>query len=185
MTDEELALLCQSGDKAAWEELYKRYKPRVLSIARRFFLSGGETEDLVQEGMCGLYSAVSGYKSGGGSFSAFAHSCIKNRIVDTVKRGGGAKYSALNDFLPIYGVGEELYSSDCDTEQEVIGRETRREFLQKMSKILSALEFKVVVLYIDGLTMAEISSALGTGVKSVDNALSRAKHKLQKMVSEN
>ena len=61
MTDERLAILCQSGDEAAWEELYKRYKPRVLSIARRFFLCGGETEDLVQEGMCGLYFAVGGF----------------------------------------------------------------------------------------------------------------------------
>ena len=68
MTVEDLAVLCQSGDKSAWEELYKIYKPRVLKIARRFFLCGGESEDLVQEGMCGLYSAVNGYRSGGGSF---------------------------------------------------------------------------------------------------------------------
>ena len=183
MTDERLAILCQSGDEAAWEELYKRYKPRVLSIARRFFLSGGETEDLVQEGMCGLYSAVNGYKSGGGDFAAFAHSCIKNRIVDTVKKSGGAKYSALNNFLPISEVGEELYYSQQNTEDEVLRREDRRELLHNMSKILSSLEFKAVIMYTDGMTMAEISSALGKPPKSIDNALTRAKNKLHKLIS--
>ena len=64
MTEEELVGLCRNGNKNAWEELYSIYKPRVLKIARRFFLSGGETEDLVQEGMCGLYSAVNGYNQG-------------------------------------------------------------------------------------------------------------------------
>jgi RNA polymerase sporulation-specific sigma factor len=184
MTDEELALSSQRGDKSAWEELYKRYKPKVLSIARRFFLSGGEVEDLVQEGMCGLYSAVNGYKKDGGSFAGFAYRCIKNRIVDAVKKSETPKYAALNGFLPIDTLGEELYSSTEDTEREVIDRESRREFLQKMSKLLSALEFKAIVLYIDGLTMSEISKALDIPIKSVDNAITRAKHKLLNIISQ-
>jgi RNA polymerase sporulation-specific sigma factor len=184
MSDEELAMLTQSGDKTAWEELYKRYKPKVLSIARRFFLSGGEVEDLVQEGMCGLYAAVSGYKKDSGSFAGYAYRCIKNRIVDAVKKSEGAKYSALNGFLPIDTLGEELYSSTEDTEREVIDRESRSEFLQKMSKNLSSLEFKAIILYVDGLTMTEISSALGVSKKSVDNAITRAKQKLLNMISQ-
>ena len=177
MSDEELALVCQRGDKAAWEELYKRYKPRVLAIARRFFLCGGETEDLVQEGMCGLYSAVNGFKAGGASFSAYANSCIRNRIVDTVKLNSGAKHSALNNFLPILEIGEELFSSD-NPEDELIKREDKRELLHKMSKILSNLEFKAMVMYTDGMTMTEISRALDITTKSADNAINRAKHKL-------
>lgn len=183
MTDDELAILCQSGDKAAWEELYKRYKPRVLSVARRFFLSGGETEDLVQEGMCGLYSAVNGFKRGGATFSAYAYSCIRNRIVDAVKKNSGAKYSALNNFLPIVEVGEELYLSQENPEDEIIRREDRREFLHKMSKMLSSLEFKAVVMYTDGMAMSDISAALDKSPKSVDNALTRAKRKLQKIIT--
>ncbi len=183
MTDEELAALCRAGDKQAWEELYKRYKPRVLSIARRFFLSGGETEDLVQEGMCGLYSAVSGYTQGGTPFSAYAYSCIRNRILDAVKKNSGAKHSALNNFLPIVEVGEQLFLSPDTPEDELIKREDRKELLHKMSKILSSLEFKTVVMYTDGMTMSEISSALDKSVKSIDNALTRAKHKLLKLIS--
>ncbi|MDE7452882.1 MAG: sigma-70 family RNA polymerase sigma factor [Clostridia bacterium] len=182
MTDEQLVVLCRSGDGAAWEELYKKYKPRVLSVARRFFLSGGETEDLVQEGMCGLYFAVCGFKEGGASFSSYAYSCIKNRILDTVKKSGGAKYSALNNFLPI-DTGEEIYLSGENPEEQIIGVENGRELLQKMSKILSSLEFKSLVMYTDGMTLSEISSALDKGPKSVDNALTRAKHKLQKSIS--
>lgn len=181
MTDEKLINLCRDGDKGAWEELYERYRPRVLKIARRFFLSGGETEDLVQEGMCGLYSAVSSYKEGGASFSAYAYSCIRNRIVDAVKKSESLKNSALNNFVPI--CEEEAENLSSSPEEELIWREDKREILQKMSKVLSSFEFKAMVLYIDGMSMAEISSALGKPTKSVDNAITRSKYKLQKLIS--
>ena len=183
MTVEDLAVLCQRGYKSAWEELYKIYKPRVLKIARRFFLCGGESEDLVQEGMCGLYSAVNGYRSGGGSFFAYADRCIRNRIVDTVKKSGADRHSALNNFLPIFEIGEKCTTGESP-EDEVIMREDRRELLLKMSKNLSSLEFKAFEMYTEGMTMSEISSALGKTAKSVDNALNRAKNKLQKLISE-
>ena len=183
MTDEQLALACQGGDKAAWEQLYTKYKPIVLCIARRFFLSGGETEDLVQEGMCGLYSAVTGFKPGIGGFSTYANRCIRNRIVDAVKLSNGAKHSALNNFLPIMEVGSEWASHD-NPEDEVIGREGKKEVLQKMSKVLSSLEFKAIIMYTDGMTMSEISSALGKNSKSIDNAINRAKNKLQNLLTE-
>lgn len=182
MTDEQLAALCQSGDKAAWEEMYKRYKPHVLKTARRFFLSGGETEDLVQEGMFALYSAVNGFRHDGASFSAYADRCIKNRIVDAVKKSVGAKHSALNNFLPILEMGEK-WATDSP-EDEVIMLEDKRELLLKMSKSLSALEFKALEMYIEGMTMTEISSALDKSPKSVDNALNRAKNKLHKLIAE-
>ena len=180
MSDEQLALACQGGDKAAWEKLYTKYKPIVLSIARRFFLSGGETEDLVQEGMCGLYSATLGFNPENGGFSAYANKCIRNRIVDAVKLSNGAKHSALNNFLPIMEVGAERMS--LNPEDEVIGREGKREILQKMSTALSSLEFKAIIMYTDGMSMAEISSALGKNIKSIDNAINRAKNKLQSIL---
>lgn len=183
MTDEELALACQRGDKAAWEGLYVKYKPLVLSVARRFFLSGGDTEDLVQEGMCGLYSAVTGFKSGNGAFHAYAGRCIRNRILDAVKMNSGAKHSALNNFLPLMEVGSEWAAVE-NPEDEIINREEKKEFLQKMNKALSALEFKAIIMYTDGMTMSEISGALGKNMKSIDNALNRAKNKLQKLIGE-
>lgn len=182
MSDEELVLACQGGDKTAWEKLYAKFKPVVLSIARRFFLSGGETEDLVQEGMCGLYSAVLGFNPENGSFSAFAHKCIKNRILDAVKLSNGAKHSALNNFLPLMEAGSTV--SDCDPEDTVIKREEAHEILQKMSKCLSPFEFQVLIMYIDGMSMSEISSALGKNSKSIDNAINRAKNKLQQTLTE-
>ena len=183
MSDEQLALSCQGGDKSAWEKLYTKSKPTVLSIARRFFLSGGETEDLVQEGMCGLYSAVMGFNPESGGFSTYAYRCIKNRIVDAVKLSNGAKHAALNNFLPIMEVGSE-WISETNPEDEVIGREEKHEILQKMSKALSSLEFKAIIMYTDGMSMAEISSALGKNSKSIDNAINRAKNKLQNLLME-
>ena len=128
MTDEKLAALAQKGDKAATEALLKRYKNAVLSIARRFFLSGGENEDLVQEGMCGLYSVIGGYEEGRSPFSVYASRCIRNRIIDAVKATSGAKHSALNNFLPIAEVGEELYPAAENPEDELIETETGGNF---------------------------------------------------------
>lgn len=182
MTDEELVALCQSGDKAAWEQLYSRYKPKVRAIAHRFFLNGGEAEDLVQEGMFGLISAVNGYKKDVFAFSAYAHHCIRNKIVDAVKKSSGAKHSALNNFLPIVEMSEEQFAPT--PEDELIRREDKRELLKKMSRLLSSLEFKAIVLYVDGLTIAEIASELGKDYKSIDNAIHRAKHKLIKKITE-
>ena len=126
VSDEQLALLSQGGDETATEQLLKRYKNVVLSVARRFFLSGGETEDLVQEGMCGLYSAIEGYSEGKSAFSSYAARCIRNRIIDAVKSTRGARHSALNNFLPIVEVGEELYPAAENPEDELIKIENRR-----------------------------------------------------------
>lgn len=107
--------------------------------------------------------------------------CIRNRIVDAVKKSCGAKNSALNNFLPIVEVGGE-WLSPVNPEDEIIKREDKREFLYSIGKVLSSFEFKAVIMYTDGMTLAEISSALGKNPKSIDNALTRAKHKLQKFI---
>lgn len=182
MTDEQLALAFQNGDKSSLEELFTRYKPKVRSIARKFFLTGGEPEDLVQEGMCGLYSAVNGYKFGNTAFSTYAHSCIRNRIIDAVKKSNGAKNSALNNFLPIFEAEDGVRYTDSP-EDELIKIEDRKELLEKMKGILSPLEYKIILMYTEGLTMSEISSSVGRSAKSVDNALTRAKHKILKLIS--
>jgi RNA polymerase sporulation-specific sigma factor len=178
LTDEQLVKEARCGNAEALDAILNRYKKHVLSFARRFFLTGGETEDLVQEGMCGLYSALESYTEGKSSFSTYAYSCIHNRICDAVKSASSQKNAALNNALPIVEVGEELNFLQFNPEDEVIEREERSEFLQKMSKVLSAFEFQVIVMYIDGLSVADIAKAVGKSVKSVDNATTRAKRKL-------
>lgn len=185
MTDMNLVERARQGDKVALDELFTRYKCKVLAIARRFFLSGLETEDLVQEGFCGLYSAITGFdKNKHASFSTYAYACIRNRILDVVKLSYTDKRCAANNTVPIVEVGEELFSSEDNPEDTLIKKENKREFLHKISKNLSSFEFKVIVMYMDGLTVTEMSRALEKPPKSIDNALSRSKKKLQKIFTE-
>lgn len=179
MTDEELVLLARDGVKSAQEEILNKYSGLVQAISARFFLHGGENEDLMQEGMVGLYSAINGYEAGSASFSTYAYACIRNSVVDAIKKSLGAKNVALNDFIPIVEISGEI--SPFSPEEEIIRRENRREFLQKISKILSSTEFKAIVMRLDGMGVGEIASALSKTQKSVSNALSRAKAKLEKL----
>ena len=181
-SDEEAVLLSQKGDKTAEEYVLNRYSSLAKAIAARFFLFGGDCEDLVQEGMVGLYSAINSYNGESKSaFSTYAYSCVRNAMVDAVKKASGAKYSALNNFVPIVEIGGVI--SPHSPEDELLRQENRREFLQKISKELSSLEFKVTVMYVDGMGVAEISAALEKPQKSVSNALARAKQKLLKLYS--
>ena len=179
MTDEELILKSRNGDRLAQEEILNKYIGLVHAIAARFFLHGGENEDLVQEGMVGLYSAVNGFEEGGANFSSYAYACIRNAVLSAIKKSLGAKNAALNDVVPIVEIGEEI--SSVSPEDEIIRRENRREFLQKISKSLSSTEFKAIVMQLDGMSVAEISSAVGKPQKSVSNALARAKAKPVKL----
>ena len=180
MTDNELISLFRGGDRAACEELLNKYKPTVLRVARRFFLTGGETEDLVQEGMCGLYAAMQNF--GEGDFSSYAYACIKNRIVDAVRCSSGNKNYALNSSLPIDGQQAEFMFNASNPEDELINCESRNELEVLMKNALSPLEYRVMAMYVDGSSMAEICSALGKNYKSVDNAITRSKNKLQKIL---
>lgn len=177
-TDEALVALAQAGDKRAEEELLMRYANLVRSQARRFFLVGGDTDDLVQEGMIGLFSAIGNYKSQGegSTFQGFASLCVFRRIVDTVKTAKRKKNEPLNSC--VYVPSEEL-GVVGDPEEIVIVRENMREFNKKMSKALSDFEFKIMVMYVDGMTVAEICEATDKPFKSVDNAIQRAKRKMQ------
>lgn len=177
ITDEELVAQFRAGDKKAGEEVLVRYKNSVLSVARRFFLAGGDTEDLVQEGMCGLYSAMITFEGASG-FSPYAHACIRNRILDAVKKSCGGKNSALNASKPFNECDEGGAERTFSPEELLIGSEAESEFFVKIKGVLSPLEYKAICMYIDGATMAEMCVALGNTYKQTDNALVRAKHKL-------
>ena len=180
MTEEEKIVFARTN-KTALDELLKKYTPLVKSVCARFFLHGGEPEDLEQGGMVGLYSAINTYASGGANFSTYAYVCVRNAVVSAVKKSVGAKQSALNDFVPIVEVGEAYFETP---EDELIKRENKREFLQKIAKELSSLEFKTTEMRLEGMSAGEIARSLDKPLKSVTNALARAKVKLEKLYKE-
>lgn len=179
-SDEELVELSRGGDKRAMEELLLRHAGLVRGIARGFFLVGGETEDLIQEGMIGLYNAIEEYKDTGKSFKNFAYLCVSRRIMDAVKTSSRKKNSPLNDGVSM-AAEEEFADAGLSPEDLLILSDDRREFRQKISGVLSDFEFKVVTMYVDGMHCAEICQATGKSQKSVDNAIQRSKKKLLKM----
>ena len=143
-TDELLAEEAQAGDGAATEELLLRYKNAVLARARRYFLAGGETDDLVQEGMVGLYFAV------------------------------------RDDSVPLFDpIVTDILDGSASPEESIIDDESRAEFKIRLMKTLSDFEFRVLTMYLEGMNYAKICEATGKPLKSVDNALARAKKKLQ------
>ena len=182
-TDERLVALAQKGDKQATEELLLRYSGLVRGCARGFFLVGGETEDLIQEGMIGLYHAIGNYKKkeDGRNFKNFANLCISRRIIDAVKASARKKNAPLNNGLPIFAADDWRIPA-LSPEDVLILNDDRREFKQKMSRVLSDFEFKVIMMYVDGMSCAEICDATGKSAKSVDNAIQRSKRKLQEII---
>ncbi len=172
-TDEELAALAKDGDHVANDLLLERHAGLVRRCARKFFLIGGETEDLVQEGMIGLLGAIRGYDEGKGkSFHGFAYLCVLSRLRDVVKTASKKKGVAM---LPL---DIEMVETGLSPVDLLILEEEEKELRKKMSKALSDFEFKVTTMYVDGMTYAEICEMTGKPTKSVDNALQRSKKKL-------
>lgn len=179
MSDESLALAAQQGDKAAAEELLRRYKNVVRGVARSFFLAGGDAEDLAQEGMIGLYRAVTDFKEGGLSFKNFAYLCIQRRIIGAVRSAARLKNAPLNRAVPLPPENEAegaLYAAE-DPEALLISDEERSEFLEKLRGALSPAEYRALTLYMEGLSIAEIAARERRSEKSADNAVQRAKRK--------
>ena len=181
-SDEALVELSQKGDKQATELLLWRHSGLVRGCARRFFLMGGETEDLIQEGMIGLYNAIGDYrkKEDGRSFKNFAYLCVSRRIIDAVKSSTRKKNAALN--FSVSTEDGDWMTTDLSPEDMLILNDDKREFQQKMSRVLSDFEFKIISMYIEGMSCAEICEATGQTAKSVDNAIQRSKKKLQEIL---
>ena len=180
-TETELIALAQSGEERAIEELLCRYADLVKSCARGFFLIGGETDDLVQEGMIGLYGAIVNFRKdeAGSNFKNFAYMCVRRRIIDAVKRASSKKNSPLNDGISADDVDGWLIYSAFNPEESLIYSDERREIKQEMVRVLSDFEYKVFSLYMEGLSNAQICETTGRSDKSVSNAIQRSKVKLQ------
>ncbi len=176
--DETLATRGQAGETWAIEELLNRYKNMVRARARGFFLVGGETEDLVQEGMVGLYTAIRDYNaSSGKSFKNFAYMCVTRRILDAVRISN--RKMPMGVFVSL-GDSDSVLSEEQSPEEFLISSESKTEFKMKLMRELSDFEFRVVTMYLEGMSYAQICEATGKDMKSVDNALARSKKKLQR-----
>lgn len=189
MTDEELSIKAQSGDENAVNTLLSKYKSLVNQIARSYFLTGGDMEDIVQEGMIGLYKAIKHFNnSKTASFKTFASTCIKHQIQSAIRIASSAKNQVLSTAVPIVDKinNEEddekieiIFPSDLPSpDDKLLEQERMQEIKDKIKKSLSTLELKVLSLYLKGYSYNEISSIGNISKKSIDNALSRIKNKL-------
>ena len=196
MPDEEIVDLAQEADGAALEYLLNKYKNFVRTKARSYFLIGADHEDIVQEGMIGLYKAIRDYRRDKlKSFRAFAELCITRQIITAIKTATRQKHIPLNNYVslnrPIYDEDSDrtlldVITEDAPTnpEEVLIDREDLSVIEGRIGEMLSDLEKQVLVRYIEGKSYAEISEEMGRHVKSIDNALQRIKRKLLKYLKE-
>ncbi|WP_425504043.1 RNA polymerase sporulation sigma factor SigH [Salicibibacter cibarius] len=190
--EERLIKKAHQGDSAALEKLIHKYKNFVRVKSRSYFLMGADHEDIVQEGMIGLFKAIRDFKGNKrSSFRAFAELCITRQIITAVKAATRQKHFPLNSYVsldkPIYDEESERTLMDviCGTivtnpEEMLINQEDWEDVDHKITELLSELEQKVLRLYLDGHSYQEISVAADAHEKSIDNALQRVKRKLEK-----
>ena len=195
-TDEEIVAEAQAGDSVALEYLLGKYKNFVRSKARSYFLIGADHEDIVQEGMIGLFKAIRDYQAERlSSFRAFAELCITRQIITAIKTATRQKHVPLNSYVslnkPIYDEESDRTLMDVivegraqNPEELIIGRENLVSFRDQVDRVLSGLEQDVLNAYLDGKSYQEIADKLGRHVKSIDNALQRVKRKLEKFMEE-
>lgn len=196
LTDEQLIKKIKNGDESAENELFSRYKDLVVKIARGYFIVGGDLEDLVQEGMIGLYKAVKGFSDEKeASFKTFAVLCIKHQIQTAIKHANTNKNKPLSSAVSFQSFTENGASENLDflpidlvlestPEEKVIDKENFKSLNERIKSHLSPLEFKVLKLYLQGYSYKEISSSLKVSSKSIDNSLSRIKSKLRSKLDE-
>ena len=196
LTDEELLSLHRAGDARAEETLYARYKQIVRSKARTYFLVGADHEDIIQEGMIGLYKAVVDYQfDKNASFRSFAELCITRQIISAIKAATRKKHVPLNTYIsfnrPAYESENERPLIDVltstrisDPEEVLIGRENYAAVADSIEHSLSRLERDTLGLYLYGYSYQQIADHLQVTSKSVDNAIQRVKKKLEARLKE-
>ncbi|MFD1738266.1 RNA polymerase sporulation sigma factor SigH [Bacillus salitolerans] len=192
LEDEIVVDYVHQGDSDALDYLINKYRNFVRAKARSYFLIGADREDIIQEGMIGLYKAIRDFKEDKlSSFKAFAELCITRQIITAIKTATRQKHIPLNSYVsldkPIYDEESDRTLMDVisgakvmDPEELIINQEEFDDIEVKMAELLSDLERKVLVLYLDGRSYQEISEDLNRHVKSIDNALQRVKRKLER-----
>ncbi|MUK90454.1 RNA polymerase sporulation sigma factor SigH [Ornithinibacillus sp. L9] len=197
LDDDEVIRLIHQGDKQALDYLINKYKNFVRAKARTYFLIGADKEDIIQEGMIGLYKAIRDYDGEKlSSFKAFAELCITRQIITAIKTATRQKHIPLNSYIsldkPIYDEESDRTLLDViagskaiDPQELLVNREKFGDMEIKLSELLSEFEKDVLHLYLDGRSYQEISDELKRHVKSVDNALQRVKRKLEQLLETN
>jgi len=194
MSDEEIVELANAeGNVLAQEYLLHKYRNFVRGKAKSYFLIGAEREDIIQEGMIGLYKAIRDFRSDKqAAFRAFAELCVTRQIITAIKTATRQKHIPLNSYVSL---NKPIYEKDSDRtlldvidggnkvanpEDMVIRREEFKDIESKMNNILSDLEWEVFISYLNGKSYQETAEALHRHVKSVDNALQRVKRKVER-----
>ena len=182
LDDNKLAVLSKTDDNAL-EELLLRYKGLVKSIARKFFIKGGDVEDLISEGMIGLCKAVRTFdEKGSAAFSTYAYVVVSHDMINAVKKQSSEKNLLIANALPIKDA--EGKTGGVNPEEPIMFEDETKQLDNLLKSILSPLEYDVVNEYMAGLSYGEISKKLSVTTKSVDNALSRAKKKIAENLGE-
>lgn len=191
-----LVLLAKEGDKKAIEYIFRKYKALVHSRAKPYFMWGAGKEDVLQEGMIGLHKAIRDFDKGKNIlFRYFAELCIDRQIITAVKGSTRQKHVPLNNYVSLYKPMYEdeaemtlmdtiVNTSFLEPEETVLNREKNEDIKKMMKELLSPLEEKVIVMYLEGVTYQGIADKLGCDIKQIDNALQRAKRKFEKYLME-
>jgi len=194
--DEEIIDLVKKGNDRAQEFIMNKYKTMVKSRARAYFLIGADREDIIQEGMIGLYKAVRDYQTDkNASFKSFAELCINRQMITAIKTAGRQKHIPLNSSvslnIPVFDDLEEHTYMDMLESIEVtspetlfIGQEEKSFIEEHIAKNLSGFENKVLAFYLQGKTYLEIASLMNKPEKSIDNALQRVKKKIERFINK-
>ncbi|MDQ4142388.1 MAG: RNA polymerase sporulation sigma factor SigH [Actinomycetota bacterium] len=196
-TDERLAQAARDGDEFALEQLLTRYRHYARAKARTYFLAGADREDIVQEGMIGLFKAIRDFDPGHNTaFRAFAELCITRQIITAIKTATRQKHMPLNSYVSLNkpledadggerALADSLVSTAVlDPADLVISAEEIANIRNSVDQLLSELETEVLGLYMDGKSYQEIADMLGRHVKSIDNALQRIKRKLEQHIGD-
>ena len=189
-SDMELHAMYLSGDVDAGNELVLRYRRLVKICIRPYFLAGGDSEDLLEEGMIGLLSAIREYDpDGGSSFRSFAELCIRRRVISAARSASRQKHAPLNDGLSL----EQLQSGESQqvfenvlvpsAEELVLDRTSTDDFIAANSRFLSEFEADILMDYLGGSSYAEMAQRVGRSEKSIDNAIQRIRKKLARHIS--
>lgn len=193
LKDEDVLALVRGGNKKALDYLMEKYKKKVLNKARAMYLMGGDQDDLIQEGMIGLFKAAMDYDADkNASFSTFANLCIDRQMYTAVEAANRLKHKPLNSYISIFENGldgdgdekdSEIWISDdaMNPEAVFLAKENEKIILSKLSRLLSAFEYDVLELFLDGKDYNEIAKEMQKNPKSIDNALQRIKGKILKM----
>ena len=189
ISDEELIARLRDGETIIEDYLMEKYKGLVRQKARAMFLIGGDTDDLIQEGMIGLLKAVRDFQPGReATFATFARMCIDRQIYSAIQNSNRQKHLPLNSYVSLNQEDESspIWELSVENPEEIIiDQETTRDLQQKISDYLSPMENKVLDLYLKGEGYVEIGRILGKSPKSIDNALQRIRAKIREVISQN